>query len=227
MSSIANVSDGQDAVVARLARLDCCALSDALDKLKLTGVVSGLPQLSGSGRIAGRAVTMRAGAGAPPPGPPRHLGAKAIEAAKPGDIIVIEQKSGVEAGSWGGILTLGAQLRGVAGVVADGPVRDIDEAKGYGFPIFARGCTARTARGRIVELSSGAPVEIGDIQVRPGDYVVADGSAVVFIRPEHVEKVLENAESIAAREAAMAAALRAGKPVTEVMGASYEHMLRT
>ena len=86
-------------VVERLSRIDCCALSDALDKLKLTGVVSGLPQLSGSGRIAGRAVTMRAGVGAPPPGPPRHLGARATEAAKPGDIIVVEQKSGVEAGS--------------------------------------------------------------------------------------------------------------------------------
>jgi regulator of RNase E activity RraA len=215
-----------DAAVQRLARLDCCALSDALDKLKLTGVVSGLPQLSGSGRIAGRAVTMRAGVGTPPPGPPRHLGATAIETAKPGDIIVVEQKSGVEAGSWGGILTLGAQLRGVAGVVADGPVRDIDEARGYGFPIFARGCTARTARGRIVELSSNAPVEIGDIQVHHGDYVVADGSAVVFIKPEHVEQVLAAAEAIAAREAAMVAALRAGQPITDVMGANYEHMLK-
>jgi 4-hydroxy-4-methyl-2-oxoglutarate aldolase len=227
MSSIQTGVAMPDAVVERLARLDCCALSDTLDKLRLTGVVSGLPQLSGSGRIAGRAVTMRAGVGTPPPGPPRHLGARAIEAAKHGDIIVVEQKSGVEAGSWGGILTLGAQLRGVAGVVADGPVRDVDEARGYGFPIFARGCTARTARGRIVELSSNEPVTIGDIQVRPGDYVVADGSAVVFIRPEHVEKVLEAAESIAAREAAMAAALRAGQPITEVMGASYEHMLRS
>ena len=116
----------RDAAAARLARLDCCAVSDALDKLKLTGVVSGLPQLSGSGRIAGRAVTMRAGVGTPPPGPPRHLGATCIESSKRGDIIVVEQKSGIEAGSWGGILTLGAQLRGVAGVVADGLVRDVD-----------------------------------------------------------------------------------------------------
>ena len=216
----------RDAALARLARLDCCAVSDALDKLKLTGVVSGLPQLSGSGRIAGRAVTMRAGVGSPPPGPPRHLGAICIESSKPGNIIVVEQKSGVEAGSWGGILTLGAQLRGVAGVIADGPVRDIDEAKGYGFPIFARGCTARTARGRIVELATNEPVEIGDVLVSAGDYVLADGSAVVFISPANIERVLEAAESVAAREAAMVGALRAGKPITEVMGANYEQMLK-
>jgi len=212
--------------VERLARLDCCAVSDALDKLKLAGLVSGLPQLSGSGRVAGRVITMKLGTGEPPPGPTRHLGTTAIEAAKPGDVIVVEQKSGVEAGSWGGILTLGAKLRGVAGVVADGPVRDIDEAKGMGFPVFARACTARTARGRVVELATNAPVEIGDVVVSPGDYVIADGSGVAFIKPGDLARVLEAAESIAAREAAMAKALRAGRPITEVMGANYEHMLK-
>src|SRR5512142_651356 len=122
-------------IVQRLGRLDCCAVSDALDKLKLSGVVSGLARLSGSQRIAGRVVTMKLGTGSAPPGPVRHLGTTAIEAAQPGDIIVVEQRSGVEAGSWGGILTLGAQLREIAGVVADGPVRDIDEARGLDFPV--------------------------------------------------------------------------------------------
>ena len=214
------------AATDRLSRLDCCAVSDALDKLKLGGVESGLPQLSGSGRIAGRAVTMKLGVGAAPPGPTRHLGTTAIEAANPGDVIVVEQRSGVEAGSWGGILTLGAKLRGIAGVVADGPVRDIDEAKSYGFPVFARACTARTARGRVVELATNGPVEIGTVAVNPGDYVIADGSGVAFIKPEHIEQVLEAAESLATREVAMAQALRAGRPITEVMGANYEHMLK-
>ena len=212
--------------VERLSRLDCCAVSDALDKLKLSGVVSGLPQLAGSGRIAGRAITMKLGIGTAPPGPTRHLGTTAIEAANPGDVIVVEQKSGVEAGSWGGILALGAKLRGVAGVVADGPVRDIDEAKSFDFPVFARACTARTARGRVVELATNGPVEIGTVTVNPGDYVIADGSGVVFIKPVDIERVLQAAESIAAREAAMAQALRAGRPITEVMGVNYEQMLK-
>jgi 4-hydroxy-4-methyl-2-oxoglutarate aldolase len=212
--------------VQRLARIDCCAVSDALDKLKLPGVVSGLPQLSGARRITGRAVTMKLGAGGPQPGPVRHLGTTAIESAQTGDIIVIEQRSGVEAGSWGGILTLGAKLRGVSGVVSDGLVRDIDEARGHDFPVFARGCTARTARGRIVEMANNEPVMIGDTLVNAGDYVTADGSAVIFIRPENIDEVLEAAEYIAAREAAMVKALLAGRPITEVMGANYEHMLK-
>jgi regulator of RNase E activity RraA len=215
-----------DPKTERLARLDSCAVSDAMDKLQLAGVVTGLHPLSASRRIAGRVVTVKLGLGVAGSGPTRHLGTTAIEACRPGDVIVVEQRSGVDAGSWGGILTLGAKLRGVAGMIADGPVRDIDEAKGHDFPVFARSCTARTARGRIVELSTNAPVTIGDVSVAPGDYVIADGSAVVFIRQEDIERVLGAAELIAGREALMAKALRDGKPITEVMGASYEHMLK-
>ena len=97
--------------------------------------------------------------------------------------------------------------------------------------LFCRGCAragpARTARGRVVELATNGPVEIGTVAVNPGDYVVADGSGVAFIKPEDVERVLEAAEMIAAREAAMAQALREGRPITEVMGANYEHMLKS
>jgi regulator of RNase E activity RraA len=213
--------------VERLSRLDCCAVSDALDKLGLTGVVTGREPRSSARRITGRVVTVKLGTGpARSAGPARHLGTTAIEAAAPGDVIVVEQRSGIDAGSWGGILSLGAKLRGVAGVIADGPVRDIDEARAHDFPVFARACTARTARGRIVELATNEPVTIGDVTVAPGDYVIADGSAVVFVRSGDVERVLEAAELIAGREALMAKALLAGTPITEVMGANYEHMLK-
>jgi len=212
-------------IVTRLRAIDCCALSDALDRLKLPGVVTGLPQHSGSGRIAGRAVTVRLGTGDPPPGPPRHLGTTAIEVSDAESIIVIEQRTGIEAGCWGGLLTLGAITRGVAGVVADGPVRDIDEARGLDFPIFTNRLTCLTARGRVVEKETNGPVTIGGRRVEPGDYVVADNSATIFIKPADVDRVLEAAEAIAARESAMASAIRAGTPISAVMGGNYEHML--
>lgn len=215
--------------VARLRRLDACAVSDALDKLGLAGAVGGLPPRSSPRRIAGRVVTVklaRAGDVAPVAGPPRHLGTTAVESSGPDDVIVVEQRSGIEAGSWGGILALAAKLRGIAGVVADGPVRDIDEAREYDLPVFSTALTARTARGRVAEVGTNVPVTIRDHAVSPGDYVIADGSGVVFVAAADVERVLAAAEQIAAREAAMAKALQAGKPVTEVMGASYENMLR-
>ena len=135
-----------DDPVKRLSRLDCCAVSDAMDKLGLPGSVSGLDQRSSTRRIAGRVVTYRLVPAAEAPkqgGAPRHLGTTAIEMAAAGDIIVVEQRTGIDAGSWGGILSLGAKVRGVAGVIADGPVRDIDEARGYDFPVYTNALTAR------------------------------------------------------------------------------------
>lgn len=212
--------------VERLRRLDCCGVSDALDRLGLEGVATGIGSLSVDRRIAGRVLTVKLGQGAPPPGPPRHLGTTAVEAAKADDIIVVEQRSGVVAGSWGGLLTLSAKLRGVAGIVSDGLVRDIDEAVDLGMPIFAKGCTAKTARGRVVEMGTNVPICVGEVGVEPGDYVIADRSAVIFIAQAQVDRVLDEAEKIVAKEGEMARALLSGIRVSEVMGGNYENLLK-
>jgi regulator of RNase E activity RraA len=218
-----------DDPVKRLQRLDVCAVSDAMDKLGLPPSVSGLTQQSTQKRIAGQVVTYKLVPAAQVPpheGAPRHLGTTAIEAAQPGNVIVIEQRTGLDAGSWGGILSLAAKLREVAGVVVDGPVRDIDEARAYDFPVYARGLTARTARSRVAEAFTNQPVRIGEVTVCPGDFVIADASGAVFIAAADIERVLQAAEMIVGREAAMAQALRDGQPVSQVMGAAYEHMLK-
>lgn len=222
---MSNIEDN----VKRLGRLDVCAVSDAMDKINLPSAISGLEQRSTTRRIAGRVVTYRLVPANEAPThqtPPRHLGTTAIEMARPGEIIVVEQSTGIDAGSWGGILSVGAKVRGVAGVIADGPVRDIDEARGYDFPIYCRSLTARTARSRVAEAETGQPVNIGGVTVATGDYAIADASGVVFIPAADIERLLSAAEMIAGREAAMTKALLAGKPITEVMGADYEHMLK-
>src|SRR5262245_30244730 len=215
-----------DDSTTRLAQLDACAISDALDKLGLPSAISGLIRYSTDRRISGRVVTVRLekddGRAAS-----RHLCTTAIEAAQPGDVIVIEQRTGIDAASWGGNLSLGAQLRGVSGVIIEGPGRDMDEAQQYGFPVFARTHTARTARGRIVETGTNVTITVGDVTVSPGDYVVADGSALTFVPASEIGLVLDAAEAIAARERAMVAALREGTPISQVMGKSYETMLKS
>ncbi|WP_321890140.1 RraA family protein [Paraburkholderia bannensis] len=212
--------------VRRLRRLDCCAVSDALDKLELGGVVSGVQQAAGNGRLAGRVITVKLGTGAPAPGEPRHLGTTAIELGGPDDVIVVEQRTGIEAGSWGGLLSLGAKVKGIAGVIADGPVRDIDEAREMQFAVFANALTARTARGRIVEKATNVPIEVFGVTLHAGDYVVADRSAVIFIRAADIERVLDSAEAIVSREARMAKAVLAHTPISQVMGGNYEFMLK-
>jgi len=212
-------------LLTRLSTLDSCAVSDALDKLGLPGAVTGLQRLTTTRRISGPVHTVRMDRDDGTPSA-RHLGTTAIEASQPGDIIVMEQRTGMDAACWGGNLSFGARQRRVAGVIVDGPVRDVDEARDYDFPVFARSATTRTARGRIKEGATDVPISVGDVTVHPGDFVVADGSGVVFIGAAHLPQVLEAAEAIAARERAMVAALAEGTPITEVMGRQYETMLK-
>jgi regulator of RNase E activity RraA len=211
--------------VTRLSKLDSCAVSDALDKLGLQGSVTGIERFSTDRRIAGQVLTVKLDR-AEGRTNTRHLCTAAIDAAQPGDIIVVEQRTGLDAASWGGNLSIGAQVRGVAGVIVEGPARDIDDSRKLDFAVFARSHTARTARGRIVEVATNEPITVGDVTVSPGDYVIADASAVVFVAQAEIARVLEAAESIMQREDALAQAIRGGTPISQVMAGNYENMLK-
>jgi regulator of RNase E activity RraA len=211
--------------IKRLLGLDSCAVSDALDSAGLPAAIVGLVPLTVRRRIAGPALTIRLGPAAPAGGSTRHLGTTAIEAARGGEIIVIEHSTGIECAGWGGVLSAGAMVRDVAGVVIDGPARDIDEAVEVNFPVYGRSPIARTARGRVWEQSSNETIEIGNITVNPGDWVLADASGVVFVPAERLDEILERGERIMQKERLMAAALKDGDRITEVLGRDYEEML--
>ena len=208
----------------RLARLDSCALSDALDRLGLSGAVSGIRPVTGLHRIAGRVVTVKLVA-ASGQAMKQHLATAAIEASGPGDVLVIEHRSRDDCAGWGGILSRAARARRIEGTVVDGAVRDVDESREIGYPVFARGAVPTTARGRVVEQGWNLPIEVSGVTVYPGDFVIADGSGVVVVAKSRFEEVLAAAEEIAARERAMAEAVESGMPVSRVMGGDYESML--
>ncbi len=213
-------------IVERLAALDACAVSDALDALGLPCAVTGIAAQATVKRIAGRAVTVKLTDRKPEDAPVRHLCSGAVDSAGPGDVLVIEQRTGVDAAGWGGVLSNAAKAAGIEGVVVDGPARDIDEAAELGFPVYARSATARTARGRIHEEGFNIDISLGELTVRPGDPIIADRSGVAVVPADRAEEVLRKAESIVAREKAMTEAVRRGEPVSRVMGASYETMLQ-
>ncbi|MEY4640339.1 MAG: hypothetical protein RLZZ227_333 [Pseudomonadota bacterium] len=212
--------------VARLEKLDACAVSDALDTLGLKGAHSGLPRRSTRKRIAGTVHTVKLHAQAPAGGSRRHLGTAAIEAADDLSVIVVEQRTGIDCAGWGGVLANAAQAKGVRGVIMEGPARDIDEYEEIGFPVFSRYTTPHTARGRVWEEAFDIPVQVGDAIVAPGDYVIADGSGVVFIPAARIEEILIVAEMVAEKERLMTRDVLAGKPVSLVMGTNYENMLK-
>ncbi len=211
---------------ARLAAIDVCSLSDAMDSLGITGVVDGLRPLWEGARVAGRAVTMKLGEGRAPAGAPVvHLGARAVGLAGPGRVIVVDNDGRDTMGSWGGLLSAAALAQGVEGVVTDGACRDVDEARDLRFPVFARGGAVRTARARVHEVSANQPVSLAGTTVEPGDYVVGDGSGIVVIPAAEVGRVVAKAEQLLAREQVMLEALRSGVPAVEVLDGTYENAL--
>lgn len=212
-----------DSLVERLYNLDTCAVSDALDSLQLKGVVTSLQQVSVPKKICGRVVTVKLVSKGKQESK-RHLGTAAIEAASHGDVIVVEHGRHDVAG-WGGNLCMAAIQRGISGVIIDGACRDVDEMRALDFPVYARNAVPTTARGRIVEHSFNEKIVVADVEVDPGDLVIADGSGIVFILSAVAESVIEAAEKIVEQEAQMAKAIREGNPVSSVMGKKYETML--
>lgn len=215
-----------DELLHRLAALDSCAVSDAMDSLGLSGVLPGLFPVWEGARLAGLAVPMQLREGPAPAGAPRvHLGARAIDRSGPGSVIVVANEGRTGMGAWGGLLSRAAARNRIAGVVVDGACRDVDEARELRFAVHARSGVVATARGRVHEASVGEPVEISGVTVHAGDLVIADGSGVVVVPAGHADEVVRKAERIAAREALMIADLEAGRAAGEVLGTDYEAML--
>lgn len=214
-----------DDLLDRLMQMDSCAVSDAMDSLGLPGEVTGINNQTTKEKIVGRTLTVELGSKPPEGGSAKHLCSGAIECGKAGNVIVIDQRTGIDAAGWGGVLSNAAQHNDIEGVIVEGPARDIDEAAGLGFSVYARGHTARTARGRIYEQCFNQEIQVGDVKVNEGDYVIADGSAVVFIPASKAEQVIKIAERIVSKEKLMTEAVRSGKPVGTVMGSNYENML--
>jgi 4-hydroxy-4-methyl-2-oxoglutarate aldolase len=203
-------------LVKRLAALDTCAVSDALDHLQITGATTGVRPMWSCPKIAGYARTVEAvDAAAGPAG--RHLGTSTVQAAGPGDVVVVASRGRTNVSCWGDILTAAAQARGIEGAVIDGACRDLDAVADAGFPVYARAAVPVTARGRLAERGSDVPVLFDGVLVRKGDLVLADGSGVVFLPAARAEQIIEAAERLTRRQEAMVAAIRVGEPVTEVM----------
>ena len=212
-------------IVERLLKLDTCAVSDGMDRLGLMGATYGIRPMWPCPKIVGRAVTMKI----KPVGldkAKQHLGTLPIDAAQPGDVIVIDNGGRPDTSCWGGLLALAAKTKGISGVVIDGACRDIDESRDVGFPVYARGAVPMTARGRVMQETYNQEIEFAGVQVHPGDLVIADGSGVVIIPRSKEEEIVREAEAVAATEARMAEGIRQGMSVLEVLEKlGYEQML--
>lgn len=211
----------------RFSILSTTNVSDAMDALGIHGATYGIrPMWHTMEKVLGPAVTLKMTAAGQTKGK-HHLGVKAIDAAEPGDVIVVDNGGRIDTSCWGGVLATGAKQKGISGVVIDGACRDLDDCVELNFPVYARGTVVATARGRVQEEATNVMIQFGGVQVRPGDIIMGDKSGVVVVPAEYVKEVLEKAEQLYQKEEGMIAEILAGNSMTEVdTKFNYEKMLK-
>jgi regulator of RNase E activity RraA len=118
---------------------------------------------------------------------------EAVEMAPPGAVLVIEAHGVTDSGTLGDVLALRLKLRGVAGAVSDGSVRDLAGLRRVDWPIWSAGTTAPPSIESLWFAGWDMPVGCGGVAVFPGDIIVADEDAAIVVPPSVLPSVLEGA----------------------------------
>lgn len=139
----------------------------------------------------------------------------AIAHAQPGDVIVVSAGEYAEAGSFGDVLANACVAKGLGGLVTDTGVRDTQDLRALGFPVFSYSvCMKGTVKETVGPMAE--PVLIGGEIVRPGDVVRADADGVVIVRREDVADVVRLSQERIDAEEKYIAAYRSGRSTIEV-----------
>jgi len=206
------------ALMAQISPIATSTFANALDGFGLVNnIMADIGPASPGFAMAGPAVTVRLSVG--PPGTYASedfaVGAM-IDAAQRGDVIVVDG-GGCRYSTWGGMASLAAKLKGVAGLVVDGAVRDLEEMVAFEFSVFTRHIVPTTGRTRLKVEAINVPVTAGGVPVNPGDIVVADGSGVVVIPPGQAREITDYALKCQRDDEATMKDLRAGMTFSEAM----------
>ena len=133
---------------------------------------------------------------------PNHL-LEILDQAEAGSILVYVMQEGLEIAAMGNLMGTTAKVRGLAGAVIDGAVRDTTELKRLGFPVWSRRISPATSVGRMISVDKQIPVLCAGVMVRPGDYLVGDADGVVVVPAEAAEKVVALLKQYDAKESKM------------------------
>ncbi|NMB88338.1 MAG: RraA family protein [Chloroflexi bacterium] len=145
----------------------------------------------------------------------------ALSVAQAGDVIVVDAAGETETSIWGGLMSGLCKMKGVAGAVIDGAMRDTDETRDLGFFIFAKAIVPRSTHtpysGRMDPIEINVPIQCGGIPITPGDLILGDEIGVVVIPLEQAAETLARAREQADKEEQTRARIRAGKSVDELL----------
>ncbi len=138
---------------------------------------------------------------------------KGIESVPPGYVLVQDCRGDKTAASCGSILTARLKVRGVAGMVSDGPVRDSGVIAECGMPVFCAGASAPTNLIKHHSVDMDLPIGCGGVAVFPGDVIVGDIDGIVVIPHHLAEEVAIDAAEQEEMEAFIFQRIEAGAPL--------------
>jgi 4-hydroxy-4-methyl-2-oxoglutarate aldolase len=144
---------------------------------------------------------------------------KAMEIAQKGDVVVVDRCGDMRHACWGGVVTLAASLRGIAGGIVDGLATDGEEIEKVGFPLYCKGITALTTKliGHGGEINT--IIQCGGVAVKPGDLIVADSNGILVLDPEAAKPLGERALTMQEREKDLIARLEKGESLPKITAA--------
>jgi regulator of RNase E activity RraA len=207
-----------DELIRRISFLATSTLANALDNAGLHNqVIAHIKAVSPGFRFTGPAVTVQEVTGEYGDYSSDDFAVGTmIDAALAGDVIVIDA-GGAEYSTWGGMASLAAKLKGVAGLLVDGTVRDLEEMIEFDFPVFSRHMIPTTGRLRLKIEDINVPIIIDGVDIAPGDIICADGTGAVCLPGARAEEIADLAGNLARDDAAAVEDLRAGLSFTEAM----------
>ncbi|CAI7568521.1 unnamed protein product [Penicillium crustosum] len=210
-------------LVALFADLDTPAVSDALDKLGISGQAFGIMPLANYNKITvGPAFTVRYVPASDPPGSVGDF----IDDVAVGDVVVIDNGGRMDCTVWGDIMTQYAGLRGIAGSVIDGVCRDVNRAINDDYPLFTAGRWMRTGKDRVQVGGVNESIGIGKVRVEPRDIVVGDANGVVIVPRDRAREVAEVARKVEKSEAGIREMIAAGATIAEAREQLGYHTLQ-
>lgn len=141
---------------------------------------------------------------------------RALDLVEPGQVLAV-QAHGFLAGHWGEILAVAAQERGVAGLVIEGGLRDLDALRERGFPAFSTGRSVRRTTKHDPGVFGGQ-IRLGGVAVDPGDVILGDTDGVVVVPADHAAEILAAGRDRAEAEADYFRRLGAGESTLDIYG---------
>lgn len=212
------MDQNQSAIAAKLGALATSTLANALDRVGcMNCTMANLKPVAPGMKFAGPAVTVREESG--PFGTFEsadfRVGAM-IDAAGEGEVIVVAA-DGVPYSTWGGMASLAASVKGIAGIAIDGGARDANETADAGFNVFTRHLIPTTGRCRLRVADIGSTVVVDGVTIAHGDWIVADDTGILAIPAKAVEEVIELAGTFTREDERAAEAIRDGMRFSDAM----------